>query len=66
MERLKPAAGLLALGLTLLLGPAPPTRAQASFFCVTPTRICKTAYAGPRGAPCACKTYAGSVRGRLA
>ena len=57
-------AGMLAVSL-LLLGPAPPAWAQQSVLCVTPTLVCRAVYAGPKGAPCSCKTYAGWVRGRL-
>ena len=65
MQDLKLTAAVLALGLTLLLGLAAAAQAQQSMLCVTPTLLCKAVNAGPTGAPCSCKTYAGWVRGRL-
>ena len=65
MQDLKLTAAVLALGLTLLLGLAAAAQAQQSMLCVTPTLLCKAVHAGPTGAPCSCKTYAGWVRGRL-
>ena len=56
---------LLALLPALLLSHAPEAAAQTSKVCETPRGRCPAVYAGPKGAPCSCKTPEGWVRGRL-
>ena len=59
------AALALISAVVLMLLPATEAHAQQSTTCVTPTVTCRAVYAGPKGAPCSCKTEQGWVRGRL-
>lgn len=55
----------LASACVLMLLPATEAHAQQSTTCITPSVTCRAVYAGPKGAPCSCKTEQGWVRGRL-